>query len=423
MEALFPCGAGASQSLDPIVEKSDLWEVPADKFIEENEAAGFRWVSSAHDAAETKAEGTLLFDMPVNTALARFEGGKLREIDVLFYNRGDAGDLSKEKFQDLLKQCVDALSNFTKAKPVVRGKDASNAVKAEGVEWENAASKFLLEYSFTREVKTRNIPFRAEFVRLEVTPIQKPQSLVAASLAAAKKSTRFSGPEHVKREPSGDVVLAGVPMVDQGDKGYCVVAAAERVMRYYGSSVDEHELAQIANTSATQGTSIATMYESLKKLSNRLRIKVRTIDELDVKQILSLVADYNRVAKRGKRAPEIDISNTHVLDVMEIYHQMKPDVLREARNKSASDVGRFTRAVESHIDQGIPLLWSVMLGLVPEEKAPQAFGGHTRLIIGYNEKTSEILYSDSWGAGHELKRMPVADAWTITLGLNSIEPL
>ena len=46
-----------------------------------------------------------------------------------------------------------------------------------------------------------------------------------------------------------------------------------------------------------------------------------------------------------------------------------------------------------------------------------------RLIIGYNAKTNDIFYSDSWGAGHERKRMSAADAWTITTGLAKIEPL
>ena len=60
-------------------------------------------------------------------------------------------------------------------------------------------------------------------------------------------------PAHVKKLPNGDVLLETVPMVDQGQKGYCVVATAERVMRYYGVQVDEHELAELANSSATAG--------------------------------------------------------------------------------------------------------------------------------------------------------------------------
>jgi hypothetical protein len=46
-----------------------------------------------------------------------------------------------------------------------------------------------------------------------------------------------------------------------------------------------------------------------------------------------------------------------------------------------------------------------------------------RLIIGYNTKTQEILYTDSWGEGHELKHMKADDAWTITSTLTVIEPM
>ena len=84
---------------------------------------------------------------------------------------------------------------------------------------------------------------------------------------------------------------------------------------------------------------------------------------------------------------------------------------------------RFQHDISSHVDAGFPLIWSVILGMVPEKGIPQTAGGHMRLIIGYNEKTQEILYTDSWGAGHELKRMPLASAWTITTGLNVIEPI
>ena len=46
-----------------------------------------------------------------------------------------------------------------------------------------------------------------------------------------------------------------------------------------------------------------------------------------------------------------------------------------------------------------------------------------RLIIGYDPGAHEVFYSDSWGLGHELKKMPVANAWTITTGLFTLEPL
>jgi hypothetical protein len=33
-----------------------------------------------------------------------------------------------------------------------------------------------------------------------------------------------------------------------------------------------------------------------------------------------------------------------------------------------------------------------------------------------------MLYSDSWGAGHALKRMPAANAYTMTNGLYYMQP-
>lgn len=55
-------------------------------------------------------------------------------------------------------------------------------------------------------------------------------------------------------------------MVDQGQKGYCVVATAARIFAYYGMDyVDQHELASLANTSADGGTNTAAMAENLKK--------------------------------------------------------------------------------------------------------------------------------------------------------------
>jgi hypothetical protein len=65
----------------------------------------------------------------------------------------------------------------------------------------------------------------------------------------------------------------------------------------------------------------------------------------------------------------------------------------------------------------------VQLGLLPEEKLnPNARGGHMRLIVGFDGRTHEIYYSDTWGLGHELKKMPLANAWTITDGLFTLEP-
>jgi hypothetical protein len=112
-----------------------------------------------------------------------------------------------------------------------------------------------------------------------------------------------------------------------------------------------------------------------------------------------------------------------IIDVGAIYQFMDTEVLKEVKTKNASTVSRFVRNVQTHIDAGTPLLWSVQLGKFPERGVPQSGGGHMRLIIGYNLKTNEVIFSDSWGRGHEMKRMPLENAVTITTGMTALEPI
>jgi hypothetical protein len=418
--ALVPLKALAAASFDGLLAVDNLWELGPEEFQKTARGLPFAWTSEAHDSARAARPEMTLFGQTVYEVVARFDAGKLQEISALFYARGDAGDFGELRFRDLLRSSTDAITNFTKAKLVVRGKDPSSAVKAEGLIWQTEKARYLLEYSYTKPVKSRDIPFRAEFVRLEITPPEKKVGLLQAALSQGR--TKFSGVAHVKRDAaSGDVWLADVPMVDQGAKGYCVVASTERVMRYYGNPVDANELAQIANTQTAGGTNPAEMNAALKKLAARLKVRVRPIEEFTVRGILDMIKDYNRAAKRVKK-PELPDQGSF-LDVPRIYAAMDFDVLKEAKTKNRSDLARFQRTVQANIDEGVPLLWSVQLGIAKGDETPQSRGGHMRLIIGYNNTTQAILYSDSWGRGHELKRMPAADAWTITTGLTTIEPL
>jgi len=415
---LFATSAFAAP-LDPLLAGDNPWAQKQDQFMAVAKDLGFEWTSNARDSARAARPEMTAFGLPVVESLARFDGEMLKEMTVVFYARGDVGDWTEAKFDTLVRSAAETLSKATNAKFIVRGKDPTSAVKAEGLLWTTDKARYLLEYSKTKEVKTRGVPFRAEFVRLEIAPPEKKAGLLAGATTAAR--TKFSGVEHIKKDAaSGDVWIADVPMVDQGQKGYCVVASAERVMRYYGNSVDQQELAQVANSSADGGTSYQAMFDALKKLSARLKVRVREVEKTDIKDILKMISDYNRAAKKADAPPIPD--QGQMIDLGVVYGAMDVNVLKEMRTKNKADLGRFQRSVQSHINEGTPLLWTVMLGKVPEKGIPQNAGGHMRLIIGYNPKTEEILYSDSWGAGHELKRMAAADAWTITTGTMSIEP-
>ena len=420
LASLSASAFAADDSFDAILALPGLWTLNQDAFQKATPTLPFRWTSTARDSARAAGPGMTLFGLPVVEAIARFDADRLATFTANIYARGDAGEMPKVRFEALVRDSAAAISKATRVKFDARGKDQASAVKAEGLLWRTEAALFTLEYSFTKEMKTRGVPFRAEFVRLEIKPPPKGASALIG--AGTPSLPRFDPAAHVRREAAGgDVFIKDVPMVDQGQKGYCVVASTERVMRYYGGDVDANELAQIANSDAGGGTSYQAMIGALKKVAARLKVRVREIEKMEVNDILALIKEYNRAAKKDGVSPIPDPGR--FIDLGAIFGAMKADVLREVRLKNKSDLSRFQRTVAENTDKGIPLLWTVQLGILPDKDVPQSGGGHMRLIIGCNAKTNEILYSDSWGAGHELKRMSAADAWTITTGLTKIEPL
>lgn len=412
----------AAGDLKKMILDPGIWNRQAQELQKELAVWGFEWTSAAQDTLRSASKSLSFGGRRVYEALVRFENGRPSSSTMIFYNRGDAGDWEREKFEKMLGEVRAELDAAFGVAGRPRGRDAASAVRAEGIEWNAPGVRGVLEWSATRESRTKNIPFRAEFVRLTLSPPAHERPRVGATPPPSAREIikSFRGREHVTRGPGGMLLIEKVPMVDQGEKGYCVVASVERVLRYFGADVDQHELAQIADTESAGGTSPTAMAEALKRLSMRLGIKVREVVPFDFQGFLRMVEDYNRLARREKASP-VELGGK-VVDISACYAQMRPELLRSVRLKKQADFGRFQREIQRSLDEGIPLLWSVQLGLVPEPGLPQAAGGHMRLIIGHDPSTGEIVYSDSWGLGHEQKRMKAEDAWVITHSLMTVQP-
>ena len=88
------------------------------------------------------------------------------------------------------------------------------------------------------------------------------------------------------------------------------------------------------------------------------------------------------------------------------------------------DLAKFRKAVIQRIDKGRIIGWTMMVGAFPEKgiRAAENLGAHMRMIIGYNKKTDEVIYSDSWGRGHEVKRWTFKQAYVVTNQIYEISP-
>lgn len=246
-----------------------------------------------------------------------------------------------------------------------------------------------------------------------------------ATLRSALKTgvARAELPQRVQTAPDGTRWIE-VPMVDQGRKGYCVDATVERMLRYYGSELDQHIVAQLASSSATGGTLMSELLKTLYGLDVKLGVRIRELYTNPAMRnwdaMERMLKNYNREARRSKR--QIDVgkfvrveNGWKKVDMNRLFAAVDLEIYKKFRC-GEREFKLFRSWVRESIDRGIPLVW----GIAGPQR--QKFSRHLRIINGYNDARKEIIYTDSWGAGHERKIMGEAEAWAITGELLQIEP-
>ena len=79
----------------------------------------------------------------------------------------------------------------------------------------------------------------------------------------------------------------------------------------------QDEMAAVADSSASGGTSPTKMVENLKKLTGRLKVHIRELQPWKYDEFQRMVADYNRSAKKNKKR-EVNLEGMRVIDIGEI---------------------------------------------------------------------------------------------------------
>lgn len=417
------------------------WEKDKDAFMAEMAPCGFRYL----DAGKTSAVGTrrgalVCLSFPVYEARIFFGGKTIRRVELSLYNKGDAaehpGQIEFEKFvKEVRARFGEALGRpemdggVTKPKP-------NYAIRR--VRWTGQSPAVQLEWAYVEEhrVSGRFVPYGAEFIRVVMVPRTDSAARDRAALTGesllVKAKTTGQLRKNVQRNAEGDVWIEPIPMVDQGQKGYCAAASAERILRYFGLEVDQHQIAQLADTSAKGGTTLQGMAQAIANVGKHYQLDRKDLIQIEdgknflKSDLLKQIAQYNTIAKKAGE-PSVDW-RAHALsgsvDIQGIWAEMDPQILLKSRLRRKQEYGAFLRNVKRYVDMGIPLLWSCVVGIYPETPELRQKGafGHMRLIIGYNSRTRELIYSDSWGVGHARKRMPQDNAWAMTRGLIVVKP-
>lgn len=397
------CGIGISAAensmkckLDGLLVFPQVWEVTADQLEKDyggKDGKLMKWLTSDKTRAKFSRQlysnveiDLSLFEgeVPVEELVVDFVDGKVNLVTFSVFNRGDGGEISKEEFEQRFKTCGAALGKGLQARPVVVKADRQQGLLSEGYRWVSQSGTAVLEYNEGALVDQPR-----EFLRMRISRKGAVGGL-AASMVASRggASVKLSDlPKNVVKSDDGNVVVGGLPMVDQGNKGYCVVASVQRLFEYYGIGADMHQIAAVSEADPNKGTSTLMMAKELDKIDYRFKTRLK---------ILGMTAERGGLVQ----------------------------VERDFKVGRPIDQTAFLKAVRTHVDDGLPLLWSLELGQFPEEPnlKPQTEGGHMRIIIGYNDKEGTLIFTDSWGAGHEKKKMKMSDAYQATKGFFVLQP-
>lgn len=457
--AAGPTAAGAAAEVFDIGAAADdaaFWSSDPVIFVKKHEKQRFAFTSDAREGADTRIYGKVTWrGLPAYETKVYFADGGISHFDVVLFTSGgtemlkqldarhwrvehEDKPMSRDEYLELLDKVRAALTPAGTRAPTTKSenlKDGKGTMTTQVWPKTDKSTQTTLVWSY-KESGRRVETFSPGFVRVTV---DGPKHLAAASSQRGTKVSKSAKKiaQNVVKDPEGDVYIGGVPMVDQGQKGYCAAAAAERVLKYYGVEVDEHVIAQAAGTTAGGGTRIDNMRDAIAAIGKKSRLSTKVFyGDLDkdvgrrIENIEDEVKAYNKTAKQMNKPQikegvyKIHNGNTVTYNWHAARMVMDPEVSKEmiVRGRQRGQYQRFMNNVKDNVKKGIPLLWGVELGIYPEPQIPQAMGGHMRLIIGFNEKKNEVIYSDSWGAGHEKKRMPADWAFMISRCLVALMP-
>ena len=325
---------------------------------------------------------------------------QLHKVECTIYNRGDDGDKDEKEFYELFTSCQRMLGERLKTKKK-RSFASQNAakIKTEAWRWESPQGTVVLVAGFSIEGHKAK---RMEYIRLLLL---RDRHAIRDGDPSDKTTSHLR--DSVACDSDGTVWIKGIPMVDQGSKGYCVPASVARMFAYYGmTSVDMHTLAAICNSDSSDGTSLHSMQNALKKISGHFNTTLKTVAEYWHKRGEQL-EKYDKYAKKRKLPPR-KCQDPWIMEV-------DPKAWSDFCASNKMNVQGWLQKIRTYIDRGIPILWSVAASqMYCHEDTSIRGGAHMRLIIGYNVKLGTIIFSDSWGEWATKRVMNINNAYAIT---------
>ncbi len=379
----------------PLWGGSGLWSEPIADVAERLKA---REESLADGAASYRARADAILGIAPETIRLIGKDGKTDSVLVLFANKGDTLGLepkpadyaSPKEYRDALRGFQDRKQKLART---IAGQGAGIEKALATLLGPSATQRFGAGGKMTEWVKTWQWDGHVFLLSEQKDESLSLRIVPPAAAAARGRAERVSDGDlkaelktRVLRRENGDVIVTGIPMIDQGRKGYCVPATWARYLRYMGIPADEYTLANAAQTRKGGGTSASQMLAAVAQLAKQNRRGIKTLTgKITLRRVSASIDDG--------------------LPIMWRMYSIGPF---EGVGQPAGRMG-----AES------PAAWKA--ALEPARRAakqlkPAPDERHMCLIIGYNPLTEEIATSDSWGPEHAEKWYTVEEVQAVCQG-------
>ena len=408
------------QELDALISShgSHILGISPNVLLKETNLKRLTWNNESHTQiryAKAISQEKFTFDgIQIIEAVFNFpDKNRLASMQISMFNRGDCGDWSKDKFEDVVKRVKRRIAEITKDRNPDLSSRSLGGETTRQMLWRTSGYDTALRWGESNR--------GPEFITINLEPRNAIQKLSQDIKASVKPNELV---RNIRREANGTRWI-DVPMVNQGDKGYCMVAVMERLFKYYNSSMDQHIIAQLMEADAN-GTDLNKAVTALKASEHKLKIKVREIyanPSFQTRQNFeNMLEKYNTAAKKAGKAT-VDMKEARRVDFQFDFSFAKVNkgTYVKMRQKERPGADRFFITVKDSIDHGIPLMWMVVIFPGDLRQQPKPLF-HARLINGYNPNTKEIIYTDTWGPGHERKTMKLSEAWAVSNMILNIRP-
>lgn len=444
VSALAWCGQAWAYDLSEALRSGELWALKRDRnpaegvyMLDDDETRSKSSGSKAKLEFSTLPLGEVIFDWqepqedeedkaddaadvpnkpePTKPQLETPKANVLCRVTAMVYTRGDDNEISMEEFNTKVKDVTALLTKIFEKK----GKKGSlpankTGLKVNTLQWSCEHGVLRLESAVSSSKKSGK---KAELIRIVMAPDRKSLDRGGASDKVGKRDLK----SNVVTDEDGTIWIKDIPMIDQGEKGYCLPATVARVFAYYGmDGVGMHEIAALCGSEAEGGTSVTAMKNTLKEIGGRFRVRIKELPNPSL-EYYDTVPLYNKEAKKAGKA-ELPDPRTLLGDNVDWRKNIDPELWCKVRAKKTADVRKWMAPIRKSITSGVPVLWGVFASGMYTSTGSGIGGAHMRMIIGFNPKTNTVIYSDSWGKGAAKRVMTMDQAYSVTEGAYVIQP-